>query len=128
MPRVQPAEHLQGEGVQQVQELSHLDLPQLLRLLQAALLHPGEREEPGSERGRDGAQADPLLPGQDGLSGMLLQYYPFPFLTPQVGTSCILKSEPLNNLLDIRLASMFCRPGIMGSHSKFLTILINLLV
>ena len=51
-----------------------------------------------------------------------------PFLTPQVGTSCILKSEPLNNLLDIRLASMFCRPGIMGSHSKFLTILINLLV
>ena len=73
MSRVQPVEHLQGEGVQQVQELAHLNLPQLLRLLQAALLHPGECEEPGGERGRDGAEADPLLPGQNGLSGMLLQ-------------------------------------------------------
>ena len=47
MPRVQPVEHLQGEGVLQIQELSHLDLPQLLRLLQATLLHPGECKEFG---------------------------------------------------------------------------------
>ena len=73
MPRVQPVEHLQGERIFKVQEQPHLDLPQLLRLLQAALLHPGEREELGGQRGRDGAQAHSLLFSQDGLSGMLLQ-------------------------------------------------------
>ena len=81
MPRIQPVEHLQRKGVLQIQELPHLDLPQLLRLLQAALLHPGEREEPGGKRRRNGAQADPLLSGQDGLSGMLLRHYLFTFLT-----------------------------------------------
>ena len=73
MPRIQPVEHLQRKGVLQIQELPHLDLPQLLRLLQAALLHPGEREELGGQRGRDGAKAHSLLFSQDGLSGMLLQ-------------------------------------------------------
>ena len=82
MSRVQPVEHLQGEGVQQVQEQPDLDLPQLLRLLQAALLHPGERKEPGGKRGRDGTQADPLLSSQDGISGVFSrQYYPFTFFT-----------------------------------------------
>ena len=50
----------------QNQELAYLDLPQLLRLVQAALVHHG------GKWGSDGAQADPLLSGQDGLSGMLL--------------------------------------------------------
>ena len=71
MPRVQPVEHLQGEGVLQIQELPHLDLPQLLRLLQAQVLHPGEREEPGGERGGDGLEVNLGFLGEDGLPGRL---------------------------------------------------------
>ena len=68
---VQPAQHLQGEGVQQVQEQPDLHLPQLLRLLQAQVLHPGEREEPGGERGGDGLEVDFGFLGEDGLPGRL---------------------------------------------------------
>ena len=39
------------------------------------LINPGEREEPGGKRGRDGAQADCLFPGQDGLSGMFIDSF-----------------------------------------------------
>ena len=68
---VQPAQHLQGEGVQQVQEQPDLHIPQLLRLLQAQVLHPGEREEPGGERGGDGLEVDLSFLGEDGLPGRL---------------------------------------------------------
>ena len=68
---VQPAQHLQGEGVQQVQEQPDLHIPQLLRLLQAQVLHPGEREEPGGERGGDGVEVDLGFLGEDGLPGRL---------------------------------------------------------
>ena len=63
MPRILAAEHLQRKGIFEVQEQPHLHLPQLLRLLQTKILYLGKCEEPGGQRGWDGAQAHPGLPG-----------------------------------------------------------------
>ena len=61
-------EQIQLTRVLTVQELAGCELPQLLRLLQTKVLHPGEREEFCVIQAEHGSQVDSALSSEDGIS------------------------------------------------------------